>query len=271
MTETCPSCGHEAEGHFCSNCGAGLDGQATCAACGNQLPRGGRFCNQCGAPTAATRLAVAEASAHRPASNLPWIIAGAALVIALVAILAPRLGKESPAEAPVAAAPAGPFAGAAAGGAAPAVGDPRAVDLSSMTPLDAANRLFNRVMESVSANDSAQAKMFLPMAIAAYGRVQDLDIDGHFHLAQLQRIHGDPAAERAEADTILAADPNHLFGLFSAAEAEQDRGNTAEARTFYKRFLDHYDTELARGLPEYKDHEQLLPSMKTAAEQGAGG
>jgi hypothetical protein len=262
MTQTCPSCGQPAEGRFCSNCGVGLDDQATCAACGSTLPRGGRFCNQCGAPTSATRLAATQAAAGRPSSSLPWIIAGAALVIALVAILLPRLGKSEPTTSVAPAA--GPFAAGAAG--APA-GDPRAIDISSMTPREAADRLFNRVMESVSAGDSAQARQFLPMAVAAYGRVDSLDIDGHFHLAQLHKVGGDPAGERAEADTILAADPNHLFGLFSAGEAEQDRGNAAAARDFYTRFLQHYDSEIARGLPEYRDHEQLLPSMKAAAER----
>jgi hypothetical protein len=263
MTDTCPSCGAQVEGRFCSNCGAGLDDQAACAACGSKLPRGGRFCNQCGAPTAAARLALSQAAAAaRPGGSVPWIIAGAALVIALVAILLPRLRTQ---DTPAPAASVAPFA-AAGGAAAPAMGDPRAVDIASMTPREAATRLFNRVMESVANRDSAQAKMFLPMAIAAYGRVGDLDLDEHFHLAQLHKIGGDPAAERAEADTILAADPNHLFGLFSAAEAEQDRGNAAAARDLYTRFLQHYDAEVARGLAEYKDHEQLLPSMKTAAE-----
>jgi hypothetical protein len=265
MSQHCPSCGHEAEGHFCSNCGAGLDDTAKCADCGSPLPRGGRFCNQCGAPTAGARLALEEAARNRPSGTLPWIIAGAALIVALVAIVLPIMRRDNAPEAAQVAAP-GPFVGA---GGAPTTGDPRAVDLSSMTPRDAANRLFNRVMESVSAGDSAQAKMFLPMAIAAYGRVPDLNADEHFHLAQLHKIGGDPAAERAEADIILAADPNHLFGLFSAAEAEQDRGSTAAAGELYKRFLDHYDTEIARALPEYADHQQLLPAMKAAAEAGS--
>lgn len=268
MTKTCPSCGLEAEGHFCSHCGASLDAEAKCAECGAALPPGGRFCNQCGAATPATRIATTQAAAAKPSSgSLPWTVAGIALVIALLVILIPQFRK-SDAPAPAAMPAAGPFAGAGAAGAA---GNPGAIDLASMTPREAADRLFNRVMESVSSSDTAQAKMFLPMAIAAYQRVDSLDIDGHFHLAQLHNVAGDAAAERAQADTILAADPNHLFGLFSAGEAEEVMGNAGAARDFYQRFLQHYDSEIARGLPEYTDHEPLLPSMKAAAERGVQG
>jgi tetratricopeptide (TPR) repeat protein len=136
-----------------------------------------------------------------------------------------------------------------------------------MTPREAADRLFNRVMTAASQGDTTQAQTFLPMAIAAYARVDSIDADGRFHLAQLQRLNGDPAAELAQADSILEVDPNHLFGLYSAAEAYEAIGRTDEARARYRAFLDHLDAERARGLPEYADHEMLFPSMKEHAER----
>jgi hypothetical protein len=167
-----------------------------------------------------------------------------------------------------AVAQAAPFA--QGGGAA--AGDPRAIDVSSMDPREAADRLFNRVMQAWSSGDTAQAQGFVPMAIQAYGRVDNLDIDGHYHLSLLQLLVAhDARASRAEADTILAASPTHLFGLYAAAQSEQVLGNRAQAVAFYKRFLQSYDAEVKRALPEYKEHEQALSGMKAQAEKESAG
>lgn len=259
MTDTCPVCSQPASGRFCSHCGASLSAPDSCSRCGSELPPGGRFCNQCGA---AAREAQATPVGERPAhSNLPWYIAGAALVALIAVLLVPRLRGSAEPETPAAFAPAAGAAGA---------GDPRAVDLASMTPREAADRLFNRVMQAVSAGDSAQASQFLPMALAAYDRVPDLDADGHYHVAVLNLVGEDARSARARADSILADDPNHLFGLFTAGQAEQTMGNPEEARRFFQSFLDRYDAEIARGLAEYKDHEAVLVPMREEARQALG-
>jgi uncharacterized membrane-anchored protein len=136
-----------------------------------------------------------------------------------------------------------------------------------MTPRDAADRLFNRVMTAVSTGDSAQAQQFLPMAVGAYQRVDSLDADGRYHVAALHLVGRDFAGARAQADSILAAQPTHLFGLYTAAQASAAMGDTAAARGFYARFLASYDAELARRLPEYEEHGQGLPLMKQEATQ----
>jgi hypothetical protein len=71
------------------------------------------------------------------------------------------------------------------------------IDLSSMTPREAADRLFNRVVGAAEAGDSLQAQSFVPMAIASYERIPTLDNDGYYHLSVLQRIAGqfEPAIE----------------------------------------------------------------------------
>ncbi|HET8655076.1 MAG TPA: zinc ribbon domain-containing protein [Longimicrobiaceae bacterium] len=267
MSQTCPACSQPVSGRFCTHCGVSLDGAASCESCGQPIPAGGRFCNQCGAPTAATRVALAEAGARR-SSSVPWIVTGVAVVALAVAIVLPQT-RQSDA---LAAAPSTPASAAAAlasgaGAAGGPMGNPAAIDISSMTPRERADRLYNRIMQSVSAGDSSQAKMFMPMALAAYGMVPDLDLDGHYHLGVLQLVNGDAAAARAEADTILKADPNHLFGLITAAQAERAMGDEAAARGFYRRFLDHYDAQIARKLPEYLDHKQAFPAMKAEAEK----
>lgn len=266
MTETCPSCGENAAGRFCAHCGVVLS--ADCRECGSSIPRGGRFCNQCG--TASTPAAAPQTGepANAPsggagAGRLPWAIAGAAVVALAAVLLLPRLHEEEP--APAAFSPAPPTAGPAVAGG----GDPRAVDLASMTPREAADRLFNRVMQSVSSGDSAEAQAFLPMAVSAYERVPELDADGHYHLAVLQMVRGDYRAARAEAEAILETSPSHLFGLFTAAQAERELGNEVEATAFFRRFRDAYEAETARQLPEYGEHAPALAAMKTEAESAA--
>ncbi|MGI9189671.1 MAG: zinc ribbon domain-containing protein [Longimicrobiaceae bacterium] len=266
----CPGCGADATGRFCTQCGVALE--AECGVCGSPLQRGARFCNECGAPVGAADSS--QASLPTRPSSLPWILTGAlALALLAVFVFIGARGDE--------AVPAG-VSGVAGGTqvAAPTApaplpsGDARAVDLASMSPREAADRLFNRVMQAVSSDDGEQAAMFLPMAIAAYGRVQPLTIDDRYHLALLRLSGGEPAAAAAQADTILAADPSHLFGLAARAEAARREGDTDTARTSFRRFLDLYDEQLRRGLTEYGEHVAALRGARAEAEaylSGDGG
>ncbi|CAA9325048.1 MAG: hypothetical protein AVDCRST_MAG68-2039 [uncultured Gemmatimonadetes bacterium] len=270
MTETCPSCGAAASGRFCNSCGAAVN--AACRECGNPLPAGARFCNECGSP------AVAPAGAARRGTPvLPWALTGLATA-GLVATLLFNANREAPAPpAPVQAgetlaAPAapGPIPPATAGGAPG--GNPGAVDLASMTPRQAADRLFNRVMQNVSTGDSAAARQFLPMAVAAYDRARPLDNDGRYHLAVLHLVGNQFDEARAQSDTILGANPRHLFGLFTGAQAAQGRGDNAGAVALYRRFLTAYESEKVRkDVVEYADHSQALPAMKEEAERVTQG
>jgi hypothetical protein len=265
MAKKCPSCGKQTRGRFCSHCGTALEAPQPCQACGNEIPVGGRFCNMCGIPVAAAPPPDAAPAGAGGASRLPrgsnvaWYVAGAALLALVVAIVAPRFTTPGPG----ANLPAPPITGPAPTGAA-------AVDLSTMTPREAADRLFNRVMEGVSVGDTAQARGFLPMALAAYDRVGTLDLDGHYHVAVLHLVNEDAPAARAEADVILQEVPTHLFGLFTAAQAEEMRGNESEANELYRRFLANYETEVALARPEYLEHPQVLPSMRAEATDRVG-
>jgi hypothetical protein len=258
MSQTCPSCGHESAGRFCSDCGASLG--AACRACGGALPAGARFCNQCG-ESVAERVDGAETARVRSPSRtvLPWAVAGAAVLALAAVAIVPRLSDRG-AEAPVAASPI-----------APAAGDPSAIDLASMSPRERADRLFNRVMEGTASGDTAQTAFFTEMAVQAYGMVEERDADLHYHLAELSHVAGDAAGARAHADSILAADPAHLFGLYTGARAEALRGDSAAARALFQRFVDGYAGEVARNLPEYQGHAQGLPAMRAEAERALGG
>jgi predicted negative regulator of RcsB-dependent stress response len=139
-----------------------------------------------------------------------------------------------------------------------------------MTPREAADRLFNRVMTAVSANDDAEVQFSLPMAIAAHGLVQSLDTDGQFHLVLLQLTGQFNADALAGAEEILSEQPNHLLGLAMAGDASLAVGDSASARAYYQRWLDSYESETAKDLLEYRDHSAMFPQMEATAEALAG-
>jgi hypothetical protein len=304
----CPACDQPATGNFCQHCGAALGGRF-CNQCGEKVAAGAKFCNQCGfavsgagagpsgvapaaargGPAAGESRAARQRAGGRGAArvgrgaaagdpdggrgeaaaslvtgqNLPWWIAGGAMFI-LILFVGMSMVR-----------PAGPVAPAAtpATGTAPVAGGTGGVapDISNMTPIEAATRLFNRVMTAVSAGDSAQAQAFVPMAIAAYQRARPLDHDGLFHLSMLNRTAMNLEAALANALEILEQDPNHLLGLAAAAEAAIELGELEEAERHYRQLAAVYDEEVERALPEYADHRAIVDVIQQDAERFLAG
>jgi tetratricopeptide (TPR) repeat protein len=257
----CPACGKAATGNFCQHCGAQLGGRF-CDQCGAKAAPAAAFCNQCGAKMRSGGQRSAAASVLG-GQNLPWLIAGAAMFVVILVVGVRMVQPAGPAAATPAAQPVAPFAGGVGGGTPP--------DLSSMSPREAADRLFNRVMTYVSQGDAAGAQGFLPMAIAAYDLARPLDHDGLFHLSLLNRTAGDLDAALGNAQEVLAEDPNHLLALTAAAEAAAELGRSDEAAGYYRRVLDAWDAEMARGLTEYADHATFLQSVRGEAEAYLAG
>lgn len=255
----CPECGKPATGNFCQHCGAQLGGRF-CDQCGANAAPAAAFCNQCGAKVHAAGHRAAAASVLG-GQNLPWWIAGAAMFVVILVVGVRMVQPTAPIAAP-GAAPVAPFAGG--GGGTPP-------DLGSMTPREAADRLFNRVMTSVSQGDSAGAQAFVPMAIAAYDRARPLDNDGLFHLSLLNRTAMNLEAALANAQEVLAQDPSHLLALTAAAEAATELGRTDEAAEYYRTVLQVYDAQITRGLAEYADHATFLQSVRGEAEAFLAG
>jgi hypothetical protein len=98
-------------------------------------------------------------------------------------------------------------------------------------------------------------QLFAPMAIMAYQRLGDLDLDQRYDLGRIAAVAGDEQLARAQADTILAKHPNHLLGLILAGNAARMRRDTAAMRRYHDELVAAAQPERAKQLPEYITHE----------------
>lgn len=160
--------------------------------------------------------------------------------------------------------------GPAPGSVEPAtpMASPGASPTAASSPREAADRRFDEAMRTLAAGDTAGAAPRVAAAIEAYENIEGLDADGMFHLALLREAAGDAPAAQATAETVLERDPDHLLHLGVFARVAGDLGDTASARAARERFLAVYETERARGRPEYEAHSALLPELKAEAEAG---
>jgi hypothetical protein len=167
---------------------------------------------------------------------------------ALLALLALTLGQYSSRDTSGAGAPA-------LGGAPFAGGGMPAPDISSMSPAERADRLFNRVMRLWSEGKADSAAFFGPMALGALEALAPFDLHRRYDYGLIALVTGNVPAARAHADTILAARRTHLLGLMLAARAADARGDTAAAADFRRQLVSAEKAERAAGLQEYTDHD----------------
>ena len=274
-SSSCSRCGAAAAGNFCSSCGASLTA-LSCPACGHTPAPGARFCTRCGAglagegDSAATRAPDGSGSQNAvvPAagSSVAWWIAGGSLVALIMLAAWPVIRPGAPDPGLSTGRP--PAAEGAAPG--PVVGGGAPPDLSSMTPREAADRLYDRVMNAVSMSDEATVQGFLPMALAAYDLAQPLNADGLYHLSALQRASGDFAGSLATAEGGLETNRDHLLLLAASGEAAEALEEEETARERWQRFLDVYDQQRSMGLEDYGAHEGVLEASRDHARQVVG-
>ncbi|MFH1765767.1 MAG: zinc ribbon domain-containing protein [Gemmatimonadota bacterium] len=258
----CPSCGAVASGSFCASCGNPLK-EKNCPACKADVPEGSRYCIACGKALsggggARGRNVQTPAPAPIAGGNakLAWWVAGALLVVVLFALGYPVLTRNNGSGAGV-VAPAG-MGGATGGGGA--------VDLTTMPLEEQGTILFNRVMGSSSAGDSADVEFFLPKALIIYEQLNPADPDGLYHFALLHQVGGDYTAALAKAQEGLAQIPDYLLLLAVAAEASAGLGDEAGAREFYRHFLAVYDAEMGLLRPGYEHHQTIFSIYREEAQ-----
>ena len=148
---------------------------------------------------------------------------------------------------------------------APPAGEVSAPDISTLSPAQRFDRLYQRIISAAQSGDQATVTRFMPMAVAAFGMLDTVTVDARYHLAMLELHVGDMNAASAQADSIKRANPQHLFSpviLGAVAQWNKDeRGRLAA----YREFLRRYDSEMAKRLPEYLEHQSMLEEVKRTA------
>lgn len=144
--------------------------------------------------------------------------------------------------------------------------NPRAPDISSLSPRERFNRLFDRVISAMERQDTAQVVQFVPMALGAYEQLDSVDVDARYHAAMIHLAVGEVQPARALADTILRQAPGHLFGYMIRGEAAEQTNSASVLAESYADFLSHYDAETRTNRVEYREHQNILQDFKVRAE-----
>jgi hypothetical protein len=134
-------------------------------------------------------------------------------------------------------------------------GASRAPDISSMSPRERADRLFDRVMNMSAQGKADSAAFFASMAVGAYESVGPLDLDLRYDYGRMAEMAGDLPLAQAQADTILRENPDHLLGLILAARVAQAKGNASLSNQHLAHVVRAEKTELAKSLDEYVRHK----------------
>ncbi len=265
----CSSCGAEASGKFCSDCGAPVSGgKSGCSKCGHELKPGEAFCSNCGQPAAPR--------ASKPLSaHLPWVLSFVALAAFafLIAWFVQQQSRARIGDDPITGGLPEPSAAGGAGAGGGAGGMP---DLASMSPREAADRLFDRSMREQEAGNEGQASQFANMALQAYGQVppDQIDLDGLFHVGLLHLLMGDANTATSIAESILADDESHLLALLLGRRAAVAAGDMAVADAYRERLRTAVDAGLIEeaGRPEYQAHRGLIErEAGVAPAEGSSG
>ena len=116
-------------------------------------------------------------------------------------------------------------------------------------------------------------RFFLPMALQAYEALGTLSVDQRYDLGRLAEVAGDANLAKAQADTILAAQSNHLLGLVLASRAARLRRDVRAESTYLDRLAKSERSERAKQLPEYLLHQNDIDIALAEWRQrrGAGG
>ena len=223
-----------------------------CPSCKAAAQPDARFCHACGAP-----LRGGSAPKQRDPVTIALysiIAAGIAVAAAGVVYIASENNVVAPPPAPASSSPA----------ARPQ----QSVDLSSMSPREAADRLFNRIMMAEEQGNKQEVEQFAPMALQAYAGAGNLDADAQYHIGLIHAALGDLDGVRKQVAILKQYTPSHLLGLILEHDAAEKSGNTIAAAKATAAFAEAYAAEIMAGRPEYEAHGNTIANFR---EKTAGG
>ena len=220
-----------------------------CAACGASSAPQATFCHRCGVALNEHSAAAMTRSRRLPVLIVVAAVLGivAATVMAMLVIDADRRAAPPTVRSTAAAPPQ----------------SAAAIDLSTMTPREAADRLFNRVMGASERGDVSEATRFAPMAVQAYARVAELDADAHYHLGLLYLQLKDVDGTRGQIAELKQQVPQHLLAYVLGHEVAVRTGDQPAAAQIATEFAAAYEVEIAAARPEYEAHRVSIEHLRS--------
>ena len=215
---------------------------------------------------------VAVPTARESRTNaLPWIVAALAF-LALFAMAAGRGFNARRSNTVDGSQNALPQAGLDDRGVAANDGSDavRAPDISSLSPQERADRLYNRVMMLASQGKVDSVQFFAPMALTAYQMLSPLSADQRYDMGRIGEVAGALPLAKAQADTILIENPNNLLGLILEARLATLAGDTAQLHSYERRLIATEKAELARKRVEYSRHQDDIVNALQQARKSLG-
>lgn len=131
----------------------------------------------------------------------------------------------------------------------------RAPDISSLSPQERADRLYNRVMVLATQGKTDSVQFFAPMALTAYQMLSPLNADQRYDMGRIGEVAGALPLAKAQADSILRENPNHLLGLILEARIAVLSGDSAQLHSYERRLVAAEKTELPKKREEYLRHQ----------------
>lgn len=225
--------------------GAQAAGATTCSSCGERNQASARFCQACGRSL--------TGGGWFNAQTLTVLATACVTLVVLGVLFASVLDFGSTSEdASAGTAPARTTTTAA--------GQPP--DLSTMTPREAADRLFNRVMMADEQGDSGEVEQFAPMAVAAYDQLENLDLDGLYHVGLIHAAAGDIESAWEAVERLRVVVPEHLLASVLEHRLALAEGDQARAERAVEHFKAHYDQEIVIDRLEYRDHQRAIDQFR---------
>jgi hypothetical protein len=146
----------------------------------------------------------------------------------------------------------------------------RAPDISNLSPQERADRLYNRVMLLASEGKIDSVQFFAPMAVQSYLMLAPLNADQRYDLGRIAEVTGALPLAKAQADSILRDNPNHLLGLILEARLATITGDSARLRSYEQRLVTAQKAEIAKQRDEYTRHQDDITNALQQARKSLG-
>jgi hypothetical protein len=108
---------------------------------------------------------------------------------------------------------------------------------------------------------------FAPMALTAYQMLSPLNTDQRYDMGRIGEVAGALPLAKAQADSILRENPNHLLGLILEARLATLTGDTTTLHAYERRLIAAEKSEVPKKREEYLRHQDDITNALQQARK----